>query len=130
MAMIFLSYFLQKESMVRGDKANQLEQSSKRQKLVSGAVCASALAKNGVSVSVFELGRGPGGRMSQRRENTGDGNELLFDHGAPFFTVANPDVLALVHEWESRGLVAPWKENFATFDCTTKKFVDIHQVLI
>lgn len=34
---------------------------------VSGAVCASALAKNGISVTLFESARGPGGRMSQRR---------------------------------------------------------------
>ena len=34
---------------------------------VSGVVCASSLAKHGVSVTVFESGRGPGGRTSQRR---------------------------------------------------------------
>ena len=34
---------------------------------VSGAVCASSLARNGVSVTIFESARGPGGRMSQRR---------------------------------------------------------------
>jgi len=34
---------------------------------VSGAVCASTLARNGVSVTLFESARGPGGRMSQRR---------------------------------------------------------------
>jgi hypothetical protein len=34
---------------------------------VSGAVCASTLAKNGISVTLFESARGPGGRMSQRR---------------------------------------------------------------
>lgn len=34
---------------------------------VSGAVCASTLARNGVSVTIFEPARGPGGRMSQRR---------------------------------------------------------------
>lgn len=34
---------------------------------VSGAVCASTLAKNGLSVTLFESARGPGGRMSQRR---------------------------------------------------------------
>jgi predicted NAD/FAD-dependent oxidoreductase len=34
---------------------------------ISGAVCASTLARNGVSVTIFDSGRGPGGRMSQRR---------------------------------------------------------------
>ncbi|KAJ8534388.1 hypothetical protein K7X08_016116 [Anisodus acutangulus] len=34
---------------------------------ISGAVCASTLAKNGISVTLSESARGPVGRMSQRR---------------------------------------------------------------
>ena len=34
---------------------------------VSGAACASLLARNGVSVTLFESARGPGGRMSYRK---------------------------------------------------------------
>ncbi|EXB42559.1 hypothetical protein L484_011332 [Morus notabilis] len=94
---------------------------------ISGAVCASILARNGVSVTLFESARGPGGRMSQRREVSEDGKELLFDHGAPFFTVSNTEVLGLVQEWESRGLVAEWKENFGSFDCASTKFIDRQQ---
>lgn len=62
------------------------------------------------------------------REISEDGKELLFDHGAPFFSVSNCDVLKLVHEWESKGLVAEWKENFGSFDCISKKFLDNDQV--
>lgn len=91
---------------------------------ISGAVCASTLAKNGVSVTVFDWARGPGGRMSQRRETIEDGKELFFDHGAPYFTVTNPDVLDIVLEWESRGLVAEWEEKFGTFDFASKTFID------
>ena len=36
---------------------------------VAGLVCAAELASSGVQVSVFDMGRGPGGRMSQRRYN-------------------------------------------------------------
>ncbi|GJP31436.1 hypothetical protein CLOM_g12265 [Closterium sp. NIES-68] len=35
---------------------------------ISGLVAASILAERGAHVAVFDLGRGPGGRMSQRRE--------------------------------------------------------------
>lgn len=94
---------------------------------ISGAVCASNLASNGISVTIFDSGRGPGGRMSQRREISEDGTELLFDHGAPYFTASNADVLGLIRGWEARGLVAEWKENFGSFDCITKKFVDIEK---
>ncbi|KAB1216961.1 hypothetical protein CJ030_MR4G016026 [Morella rubra] len=65
--------------------------------------------------------------MSRRREVTEDGKELLFDHGAPFFSVSNAQVLSLVREWESRGLVAEWSENFGAFDCISHDFVDIQQ---
>ncbi|CAJ2659310.1 unnamed protein product [Trifolium pratense] len=94
---------------------------------ISGAVCASTLARNGISVTLFESARGPGGRMSQRREKAEDGKELHFDHGAPFFSVSNPEVVRLVQEWESRGLVAEWKEKFGFFDFQTLKFDSIEQ---
>ncbi|EOY13831.1 FAD/NAD(P)-binding oxidoreductase family protein isoform 1 [Theobroma cacao] len=95
---------------------------------ISGAVCAATLARNGISVTLFDSARGPGGRMSQRREITEDGKELLFDHGAPYFTVTNPDVLSVVAAWESSGLVAEWKINLGSFDCFSNKFVNVeHQ---
>ncbi|XP_061339268.1 uncharacterized protein LOC133285960 [Gastrolobium bilobum] len=94
---------------------------------ISGAVCASTLARNGVSVTLFESARGPGGRMSQRRDKTEDGKELHFDHGAPFFSVSKSEVLCLVQEWESRGLVAEWKEKFGSFDFHTLKFNNTEQ---
>lgn len=62
------------------------------------------------------------------RENVEDGKELLFDHGAPFFNANNTDVVSLVHEWESKGLVAIWKEKFGSFDRNSNKFVDLEQV--
>lgn len=37
-------------------------------------------------------------------------------------------MLSLVHEWESKGLVAEWKEKFGSFDFLTQKFIDITQV--
>ncbi|KAK1367223.1 FAD/NAD(P)-binding oxidoreductase family protein [Heracleum sosnowskyi] len=92
---------------------------------ISGAVCAWNLAgKNGVSVTVFESARGPGGRMSGRRETTEDGKELVFDHGAPYFTATNADVRSVVGDWEARGLVAEWKESFGSFDFISKTFSD------
>ncbi|XP_077221310.1 FAD/NAD(P)-binding oxidoreductase family protein [Tasmannia lanceolata] len=94
---------------------------------ISGAVCAAALAGKGVSVTVFESGRGAGGRMSQRREIVEDGTELLFDHGAPYFTVHDNEVMGLVSSWEAKGLVAEWKENFGCFDRISGKFDDLEK---
>ena len=47
---------------------------------VAGAFCSKALKKMGVAVTVFEAGRGPGGRMARRKEG-----QHQFDHGAQFF---------------------------------------------
>ncbi|CAA2984715.1 Protoporphyrinogen oxidase [Olea europaea subsp. europaea] len=96
---------------------------------ISGTVCASILAKTGISVTIFESARGPGGRMSQRREIAEDGRELLFDHGAPYFSLnaSSSEVQSLVNDWESRGLVAEWKAKFGSFDCGAKKFLKIEE---
>ncbi|CAL9104674.1 unnamed protein product [Musa textilis] len=91
---------------------------------ISGAVCASILAAGGVSVTVFETGRGAGGRMSQRRETTEDGRVLFFDHGAPYFSVSDKEVMGVVRSWEARGLVSEWQVPFGSFDQSTGKYVD------
>ncbi|KAH6795848.1 hypothetical protein C2S51_036834 [Perilla frutescens var. frutescens] len=97
---------------------------------ISAAVCASILAKNGISVTIFESARGPGGRMSQRREHCEDGRELLFDHGAPCFAVntSNLEMQSLVNNWESRGLVSQWEEKFGSFDCSSRRFVSVEEI--
>ncbi len=55
---------------------------------VAGAFCSKSLKKMGAAVTVFEAGRGPGGRMARRREGT-----YQFDHGAQFFHGENETFL-------------------------------------
>lgn len=62
------------------------------------------------------------------RETTEDGKELVFDHGAPYFTATNGDVRSVVGDWEARGLVAEWKESFGSFDFTSRTFSDYEKV--
>ncbi|XP_034570749.1 uncharacterized protein [Setaria viridis] len=94
---------------------------------ITGAVSASLLAARGVAVTLFDSGRGAGGRMSQRRAAMEDGTELRFDHGAPYFTVTNDEVARVVSGWEARGIVAEWKATFACFDLATGKFTDFEK---
>ncbi|BFI24778.1 renalase [Marchantia polymorpha subsp. ruderalis] len=91
---------------------------------VAGCVCASTLAERGIPVTLFEMGRGPGGRMSQRRETTSDGKELFFDHGAQYFTVKFPAVQKLVDRWLASGLVKEWSGKFGSFDRVKMSFQD------
>lgn len=90
---------------------------------VAGLACASRLAEQGFPVTVFDSGRGPGGRMSQRRERTSDGKLHYFDHGAQYFTVKDAVVQRLVDKWEAAGVVAEWKGRFGTYDASTKSFI-------
>ncbi|KAM1234648.1 hypothetical protein ACFX2J_004202 [Malus domestica] len=120
---------MKERTVGRQERAEQIEQKNTTRVAVvgsgiPGAVCASTLGRNGVSVTLLESARVPGRRM----EVVEDGKELWFDHCAPFFNAYNTKVLGLVHEWESKGLVACWKEKFGFFDHISNKFVDPEEV--
>ena len=74
---------------------------------MAGLACADALQASGHSVSLFDKGRGPGGRMSTRRLETPAGPVAL-DHGAQYFTVRDPDFMRRVHAWSDQGIASPW----------------------
>lgn len=71
---------------------------------ISGLACARALADAGHPVVIFEKSRGPGGRMSTRRTESG----VAFDHGAQYFTARDPDFRAATSAWLATGAVAEW----------------------
>lgn len=70
---------------------------------IAGLSAARQLDDTGYDLHVFDKARGPGGRMSTRRE---DGYE--FDHGAQYFTVRNEAFRGAVAEWQQRGMVEAW----------------------
>ena len=70
---------------------------------LAGLTAAGVLAKHGHQVVILEKARGPGGRMSTRR----DGN-VRFDHGAQYFTARHPRFIAQVEAWQEIGLVQRW----------------------
>ncbi len=72
---------------------------------ISGLICARTLQDHGLSVTVFDKSRGPGGRMATRRSADG----VQFDHGAQYFTVRDPRFRRYVDSWQHDGLVAPWQ---------------------
>lgn len=74
---------------------------------MAGLSCADRLRHAGHEVSLFDKGRGPGGRMSTRRMETPLG-EVQFDHGAQYFTVRDPGFMAQVARWSAGGVAAPW----------------------
>ncbi|MEN9797403.1 MAG: Deoxyribodipyrimidine photo-lyase [Pseudomonadota bacterium] len=70
---------------------------------VAGLAAARALADAGHDVTVFDKGRGAGGRLSTRRADVG-----TFDHGAPSFTAEDPRFRMYVDSWCAQGVVAEW----------------------
>ena len=89
---------------------------------ISGLTAASHLARGGCAVTVYETGRGPGGRTSTRRAGP-DGAGWQFDHGAQYFAAKDPAFRAIVEDWRAEGLVAEWTGVFGTLDATTGTFV-------
>lgn len=76
---------------------------------ISGLACARNLHDAGISVEVFDKGRGVGGRMSTRR-----GDQYEFDHGCQFFTATDQRFCKVVREWRSTGLIDNWLGQFGT----------------
>ena len=76
---------------------------------MAGLTAASMLSEQGHDVVVIEKARGPGGRMSTRRNE-----DLRFDHGAQYFTARDPRFLQRVMAWQDRGLVSTWGARIAT----------------
>lgn len=74
---------------------------------LAGLTCAGELNAAGHHVSLFDKGKGPGGRMSTRRMETRFGTARI-DHGAPCFHVTDATFRAVVKSWQDAGLVERW----------------------
>ena len=68
---------------------------------ISGSLAARRLAEANATVTVFEAGRGPGGRMASRRVELDGGRTVYFDHGASYFSPKGAEFRAAVDEWVS-----------------------------
>ncbi len=73
---------------------------------IAGAACARALLVAGLSVTVRERGRAPGGRLAAP---TLHGRRV--DLGAAYFTVVDDLFAAVVADWQARSLVRPWTDS-------------------
>jgi renalase len=82
---------------------------------IAGLACAQVLSARGLAVSVFDKGRGPGGRMSTRRASSETG-ELFFDHGAQYFTARDRAFVSEIERLMGIGAVAPWVGDLVVLD--------------
>jgi len=70
---------------------------------LAGLACASLLRTH-FDVTVFDKGRGVGGRTSVRREGA-----WRFDHGAPRLELGASELTAERAGWEAAGVIAAWR---------------------
>ncbi len=78
---------------------------------LAGLTAAGNLHARGLAVTIFDKGRGVGGRMSRRRRDP-----FAFDHGAQYFTARDPAFRRQVETWARDGIVARWNARFARID--------------
>lgn len=83
---------------------------------IAGLAAARLLARAGVSVHVFDKGRGVGGRAATRRDDSG----RQFDHGAQYFTAASEEFAAQIDAWVAAGIGTPWTGRLATIECDSE----------
>lgn len=76
---------------------------------MSGLICALTLQEKGIRATVFDTGKhGLGGRMGTRHVAQLDGDQLIFDHAAQYFTATDPKFQKLVNQWLMEGAVKEW----------------------
>lgn len=86
---------------------------------ISGLACGQRLQAEGARVTLFDKARGPGGRMSTRR-NAG----WQADLGAQYFTARDSAFRTAVQAWQQAGVVAPWHASLVWLDGGTTTPVD------
>ncbi|WP_084420080.1 NAD(P)/FAD-dependent oxidoreductase [Henriciella litoralis] len=74
---------------------------------MAGLAAARPLVAAGHDVSLYDKGRGPGGRLSTRRAQTPIG-EVRWDHGAQFFTARSEGFRTFTKQMMEAGAVAAW----------------------
>lgn len=71
---------------------------------ITGASAGQYLTRQGASVTIFDKGRGPGGRCATRRKNL-----YSFDHGAQYFTARESRFRKQVAVWAKSGTATHWR---------------------
>jgi len=75
---------------------------------IAGLMCARTLADHGLAVTLFDKGRGPGGRTSTRRADP-----YQWDHGAPSISAYSPLAQRWLDRWQQEGVLTAWSPRCA-----------------
>lgn len=80
-----------------------------------GGLCAAHTlrARGDHTITLFDKGYFPGGRLASRRSREHDAS---IDHGAQYFTAREPRFEHLVSQWQHQGVVSPWQPDLLVID--------------
>ena len=92
---------------------------------VAGSACAATLQRAGMAVTIFDQGRGPGGRAGSRTSRLHTDPDMRIDHGCPHFDCSStslfrPEVDQLV----SAGVLKKWTGIYRQLDDSTGVMTD------
>ena len=79
---------------------------------ISGLITATLLQRRGLKAIVLDKGKGIGGRLATRRIEHESDTKGVFDYGAQYFSVADPQFQTWVDDWLAQGIVKKWCRGF------------------
>lgn len=79
---------------------------------ITGLITATILQRRGINVTVLDKGKGIGGRLATRRISHESSIEGVFDYGAQYFSVSNPQFQIWVDDWLNQGVIKEWCQGF------------------
>lgn len=88
---------------------------------LGGLTAARRLRAGGLTVTVVDKGRAPGGRLAGRRFPASGGGEAMIDYGAQYFTARHPEFRREIAQWVKAGVASEWSRGFHLADGTFKE---------
>jgi renalase len=79
---------------------------------ITGLITATILQRRGISVTVLDKGKAIGGRLATWRMSHEPPVEGVFDYGAQYFSVSNPQFQVWVDDWLNQGVIKEWCQGF------------------
>jgi renalase len=83
---------------------------------ITGLITAKILQRKGIKVTVLDKGKGIGGRLATRRLSHENSTVGVFDYGAQYFSVSNPQFQVWVNDWLKQGVIKEWCQGFGAID--------------
>jgi renalase len=83
---------------------------------ITGLITATILQRRGINVTVLDKGKSIGGRLATRRMSHKPSIEGVFDYGAQYFSVSNPQFQVWVDDWLNQGVIKEWCQGFGASD--------------